>query len=337
MEELLSTPAGSIRTGRLTTKSRFMAEDHDLHGRKFANLSRIASWLNIMLSSKLLLVDDKSWGDEKLTNKTGNIDNPLEEFRPASGFLNTDHTFASCEVVWLRTSRSGQDFVDPKSQKTPGVLWLGAESTGVYHSFFSIQRTIRVGGGGIPHFRTHREFLASADFPQAAFVQSYSLLPKFQQKAGGRWLVRMALPQAFSFPDWGHFAIGTVGFHHQKSQLERFERPGVGRMPSSIMIPSQSYNILIIILSKSYHDPMIIPWYPLNPKSTPKIPLCHWALPSGACLLGCPSLAVLSCTERWLEGTAPRLRGFPEGLLSREFGGFRKSSRYPKWAKIRPF
>ena len=198
MEELLSTPAGSIRTGRLTTKSRFMAEDHDLHGRKFANLSRIASWLNIMLSSKLLLVDDKSWGDEKLTNIPPGISgNPFEEFRPASGFLNTDHTFASCEVVWSRTSRSGQDFVDPKSQKTPGGSLIGIESICVYHSFFSIQRTIRVGGGGgIPHFRTHREFLASADFPQAAFVQSYSLLLKFQQKAAGRWLVRMALPQS---------------------------------------------------------------------------------------------------------------------------------------------
>lgn len=35
----------------------------------------------------------------------------------------------------------------------------------------------------------------------------------------------------------------------------------------------------------------------------------------GACLLGCPSLAVLNCTERWLEGTVPWLsRSHPQGF-----------------------
>ena len=45
----------------------------------------------------------------------------------------------------------------------------------------------------------------------------------------------------------------------------------------------------------------------------------------GACLLGCPSLAVLNCTERWLEGTVPWLiQKLPTGV-------FQVDGLHPKW------
>ena len=54
---------------------------------------------------------------------------------------------------------------------------------------------------------------------------------------------------------------------------------------------------------------------PINFQLCPLCPTPFPALQPGACLLGCPSLAVLNCTERWLEGTVPWLsRSYPQGF-----------------------